>query len=62
MLVSNLSEADRRTLYGEIERQKHISAAAVEKDWWVTIVLHALFSTEYAAHMVFKGGTSLSKS
>jgi len=25
-------------------------------------VLHALFSTEYATHMVFKGGTSLSKS
>ncbi|KAA6335618.1 hypothetical protein EZS27_016160 [termite gut metagenome] len=35
--------------------------AAIEKDWWVTMSLRALFSCECANHIVFKGGTSLSK-
>ena len=34
---------------------------AIEKDWWVTMVLKALTYTEYASLMSFKGGTSLSK-
>lgn len=34
---------------------------AVEKDFWVTEMLHVLFSLPYADKMVFKGGTSLSK-
>lgn len=33
----------------------------IEKDWWVTAVLRALFSLPYAKHLSFKGGTSLSK-
>jgi len=36
-------------------------AVAVEKDWWVTMSLGALFSCQCAGHIVFKGGTSLSK-
>ncbi|GHT55634.1 nucleotidyltransferase [Bacteroidia bacterium] len=34
---------------------------AVEKDWWVTTVLRALFALPYAENFSFKGGTSLSK-
>ena len=34
---------------------------AIEKDWWVTAVLRALFKLPYAEHLSFKGGTSLSK-
>lgn len=34
---------------------------AVEKDWWVTMVLKALSMTQYSKLMSFKGGTSLSK-
>lgn len=34
---------------------------AIEKDWWVTMVLKALSVTRYAHLMSFKGGTSLSK-
>lgn len=34
---------------------------AVEKDWWVVKCLHILFETEIGSHLVFKGGTSLSK-
>jgi hypothetical protein len=38
-----------------------LPAVAVEKDWWVTAVLRALFSLPYAESLSFKGGTSLSK-
>ena len=33
----------------------------IEKDWWVTQVLRALFDIPYSEHLSFKGGTSLSK-
>jgi hypothetical protein len=43
---------------GELNiRQKEV----IEKDWWVTAVLRAMFSLPYAEHISFKGGTSLSK-
>jgi hypothetical protein len=38
-----------------------MSVQAIEKDWWVTLVLKALFSLSIAEHFIFKGGTSLSK-
>lgn len=38
-----------------------LPAAAIEKDWWVTLCLRASFSLPYSSHLVFKGGTSLSK-
>jgi len=34
---------------------------AVEKDWWVTLALRALFSLDCNKYLLFKGGTSLSK-
>lgn len=34
---------------------------AIEKDWWVIMVLKALSTTKYFELMPFKGGTSLSK-
>ena len=39
----------------------HLPQLAVEKDWWVTMVLKALSNTRYFDLMSFKGGTSLSK-
>ncbi|MFN6378105.1 MAG: nucleotidyl transferase AbiEii/AbiGii toxin family protein [Flavobacteriales bacterium] len=36
-------------------------ASAVEKDWWVVRTLEVFFQTEISRHVVFKGGTSLSK-
>ena len=39
----------------------HLPQLAVEKDWWVTMVLKALSATRYFKLMSFKGGTSLSK-
>ncbi|MBQ0112082.1 MAG: nucleotidyl transferase AbiEii/AbiGii toxin family protein [Bacteroidales bacterium] len=38
-----------------------INQVAIEKDWWVTLTLKALFQTECAESLLFKGGTSLSK-
>lgn len=40
---------------------RNIDERAVEKDWWVTAVLNALYHTECAPWLNFKGGTSLSK-
>lgn len=42
--------------------RKDMPAFAVEKDWWVVQTLAILFGMEIGKHMVFKGGTSLSKS
>ena len=36
-------------------------AFAVEKDWWVMQTLSTIFEMEIGQHLVFKGGTSLSK-
>ena len=38
-----------------------INQVAIEKDWWVTITLKALFQTDCRDSLIFKGGTSLSK-
>lgn len=44
-----------------VSEKTKLPRIAVEKDWWVTIVIKALSLTEYASLMSFKGGTSLSK-
>lgn len=38
-----------------------INQMVIEKDWWVTVTLKALFQTECRDSLTFKGGTSLSK-
>lgn len=38
-----------------------INQVAIEKDWWVTATLKALFLTDCCNSLTFKGGTSLSK-
>jgi hypothetical protein len=53
---------DRRKLVIEQTAFKTgFGVIAIEKDWWVTLALKAVFQTQYAPHLVFKGGTSLSK-
>jgi hypothetical protein len=41
--------------------QLRIAAVYVEKDYWVTYALHAIFTNEIGDDTVFKGGTALSK-
>jgi len=57
----DLSELDRKEVIVQTSISKGLPQAAIEKDWWVVAVLRTLFETEYASHLVFKGGTSLSK-
>ena len=56
-----LSDADRLLSLEQASARSGISSKSIEKDWWVTLVLEAVFNTQYAEHILFKGGTSLSK-
>ncbi len=56
-----LPTQNKINVFAEVAARKAIPAVAVEKDWWVTAVLRALFSLPYSEHLSFKGGTSLSK-
>jgi hypothetical protein len=58
---TTLPEQTRINVFTETAARKALPAVAVEKDWWVTAVLRALFSLPYANSLSFKGGTSLSK-
>jgi len=57
----DLTDAERRDTITVVATGNDLPVNAVEKDWWVTVVLGALFSSEYRQHLLFKGGTSLSK-
>ncbi|MBI4945254.1 MAG: nucleotidyl transferase AbiEii/AbiGii toxin family protein [Bacteroidetes bacterium] len=56
-----LNEAQRKTSLEQAALKAGMQVKAVEKDWWVTLTLKALFNSKYNAHLLFKGGTSLSK-
>jgi len=56
-----LPEQTRINIFTKTAASKALPSIAVEKDWWVTVVLRALFSLPYAENLSFKGGTSLSK-
>lgn len=57
----DLSVKDRINVLETLKVKLKIDAVSIEKDWWVTMVLKALFTSVYASHLSFKGGTSLSK-
>ncbi len=57
----SLTDDQRRTSLAQAEANSGIIPKALEKDWWVTLTLKALFQTPYAELLIFKGGTSLSK-
>lgn len=40
----DMADADLQHSANIIAKEKEISAAAVEKDWWVTAILKVLFS------------------
>ncbi|MDR1553568.1 MAG: nucleotidyl transferase AbiEii/AbiGii toxin family protein [Prevotellaceae bacterium] len=52
---------DRQEVIRRTYAATGLSPQIIEKDWWVTAVLRALFSLPYAEILSFKGGTSLSK-
>lgn len=56
-----LSVEERLDVLEITAAKMHLPQLAVEKDWWVTMVLKALSTTRHFDLMSFKGGTSLSK-
>lgn len=58
---TRLSTADRADIFTETARQQGLPASVVEKDWWVSLSLRVVFNMDVGRHLVFKGGTSLSK-
>jgi hypothetical protein len=57
----SLSDEDRLISIQQAANKSGMSTKVIEKDWWVTLVLKAVFQSEFAPHLSFKGGTSLSK-
>ena len=59
--LTQLIEKQQFDIYALAHEKTGVSQVVLEKDWWVTAVLRALFALPYAEHLSFKGGTSLSK-
>ncbi len=57
----NIPEQTKRNAYIQVSEEIGMAPFAVEKDWWVTQILSAIFEMETGKHLIFKGGTSLSK-
>lgn len=61
MKLSDLTAERQRDIYNNVALKTGLPPASIEKDWWVTQVLKALYELPYKEHISFKGGTSLSK-
>ena len=57
----SLSKDQQLNLFNQIGDVTGLPPYAIEKDAWVTLVLRMLFASKLHDHIVFKGGTSLSK-
>jgi len=57
----NLDDDSRRRSLNQASLASGITPKAIEKDWWVTLVLKMLFTSRFKGYFTFKGGTSLSK-
>jgi len=49
------------SIFEQISARSSLPVYAIEKDWWVVQTLRLIFQMDIAPHIVFKGGTSLSK-
>lgn len=60
--IARLTQTEKEELFSETASRKGMTAAIVEKDFWVCFLLKHLFShPKYRSLLLFKGGTSLSK-
>lgn len=57
----NLADGQKLQVLEQVENTIGLPAFVVEKDWWVCVLLKAVFRSKYADSIIFKGGTSLSK-
>ncbi|WP_392437635.1 nucleotidyl transferase AbiEii/AbiGii toxin family protein [Cruoricaptor ignavus] len=59
----HLPKETRINIFNRVAEEFGITPFAAEKDWWITRTLSIIFEMEnIAPYLVFKGGTSLSKS
>lgn len=56
-----LSKEQQQMVLTQAANKTGLPVQAVEKDLWVTVALQMVFTLPVANHLVFKGGTSLSK-
>lgn len=56
-----LTDERKRQILNQANEATGLPVHAIEKDWWVTLALQAIFSSKWKDNLVFKGGTSLSK-
>lgn len=56
-----IEKHEKEAIFNAIATEKGMNPFAVEKDWWVCRTLEIIFQMPIAKHLVFKGGTSLSK-
>jgi len=61
MNFASLPVKERQEIIRRVQAENGLNRQIIEKDWWVTAVLRALFSLPYAGHISFKGGTNLGK-
>ena len=61
MKFIELSKEEQRNIIRGLKERTGMSEQILEKDWWVSAVMRALFALSYANQLSFKGGTSLSK-
>jgi Nucleotidyl transferase AbiEii toxin, Type IV TA system len=57
----NLPDKRKKIIINQAAFKLGIPDYAIEKDWWVTLTLRAIFALPIGKHLIFKGGTSLSK-
>ncbi|WP_254050278.1 nucleotidyl transferase AbiEii/AbiGii toxin family protein [Myroides sp. N17-2] len=57
----SLGKEQRVQVLNQVAAAYGLPAFVVEKDWWVCILLKAIFQSKYSESIIFKGGTSLSK-
>ncbi len=56
-----IEKKEKIAIFQAVATKLGMSPFAVEKDWWVSRTLEIIFQMDIANHLVFKGGTSLSK-
>lgn len=56
-----IPDNEKKKIYQSVSNQIGVPPQAVEKDVWVTLILRMVFSSKFQSHLIFKGGTSLSK-
>lgn len=57
----NIDPSERSLFFVKATEGTTLPPQAIEKDWWVTKVLLAIYTLDYRDFVQFKGGTSLSK-